>query len=277
MREYARQRGLRRVFLPVPLLTPRLSSLWLGLTTPVYARVGRKLIESVRNASLVNDDSAVRAFAIRPMGMRDAIARAMRNEDLELAASRWSDAISSSGAKSAWGGMRFGSRLVDSRTVHVEASAPEAFAAVRRIGGERGWYWGDWLWRLRGFLDLLVGGAGMRRGRRSDEDVRVGDAVDFWRVEAYEPDRRLRLAAEMRLPGRAWLELEVTPDRHGGSTIRQTAVFDPAGLLGLLYWYGIYPVHVLVFAKMLEALAQQARAEASRRTGAATVNPPLKP
>jgi len=257
MHEYAHQRGLKRLMIPLPLLTPWLSSLWLGLTTPVYARVGRKLIESVRNSSLVTDTNALLAFPIRPMGMRDAIARAIRNEDLAFAVTRWSDAISSAGVAPAWGGMRFGTRLVDSRTIDVPVSPSAAFAVVRHIGGETGWYYADWLWRVRGFLDLLVGGVGLRRGRPQREQLRVGDHVDFWRVEAYEPDRRLRLAAEMRLPGRAWLEFEVE-SAESGARIRQTAVFDPAGLAGLLYWYGIYPLHERVFAGMLKSLGRRA-------------------
>ena len=267
MAEYMRQRGLRRLMVPVPLLTPWLSSLWLGLTTPVYARVGRKLIESVENASVVRDNRALRVFPIRPMGLAQAIERAMQNEDQEYAATHWSNAISSAGAPQSWGGIRFGSRLVDSRAVHVPVPASAAFAPIRRIGGSAGWYYGNFLWRLRGYLDLLVGGVGLRRGRRDPEELRVGDPLDFWRVEAYEPDRRLLLAAEMKVPGRAWLEFEVDPDDHG-STIRQTAVFDPAGVLGLLYWYGIYPLHRRVFAGMLRALAL--RAEAASATSPAT-------
>jgi uncharacterized protein YbjT (DUF2867 family) len=257
MKEYARQRGLRRWMIGVPVLTPRLSSLWLGLTTPVYARVGRKLIESIRNPTLVRDDAALRDFAIRPMGLRRAIERATVREDLRLAATRWSDAISSAGEPKSWGGVRFGSRLADSRVAHVEVSPAVAFAPIRRIGGDAGWYYANWLWRLRGFIDLLVGGVGMRRGRRDPERLAVGDPLDFWRVEAYEPDRRLRLAAEMKLPGRAWLEFEVEP-RDSGSDIRQTAVFDPVGLGGLIYWYGIYPLHGRVFAGMLRGIAREA-------------------
>ena len=132
-----------------------------------------------------------------------------------------------------------------------------AFAAVERIGGATGWYYGDWLWTLRGFLDLLAGGAGMRRGRRDPERLHVGDAVDCWRVQALEPGHFLRLAAEMRLPGRAWLEFEVTPEGKG-AFIRQTAVFDPVGLAGLAYWYGVWPLHRLVFAGMLRGLARAA-------------------
>jgi len=260
MREYARQRGLKRWLIPVPVLTPRLSSLWLGLTTPVYARVGRKLIEGVSNPTVVRDDAARRLFpAIVPMGLRKSMERALANEDEEFAATRWSDALSSAGtATGGYGGLRVGPRLVDSRTVRVPATAAQAFAPICRIGGASGWYYADVLWRLRGFLDLLVGGVGVRRGRRHPDHLAVGDALDFWRVEAFEPDRRLRLAAEMKLPGRAWLEFEVTEDQ-GGSTIRQTAQFDPAGLGGLLYWYGIYPLHVLVFRGMLREIAARAR------------------
>jgi uncharacterized protein YbjT (DUF2867 family) len=257
MREYARQRGLRRFMIPVPVLTPKLSSLWLGLTTPVYARVGRKLIEGVRNPTVVTNDDALRAFDIRPMNLRQAISRAIRNEDRKYALTRWSDAISSGGNPKSWGGAKFGSRLVDSRIEKTTVSPSRAFAPIRRLGGERGWYYANWLWRLRGFIDLLVGGVGMRRGRRDPEELKVGDALDFWRVEAYEPDRRLRLTAEMKLPGRAWLEFEVQPN-DGGSEIRQTAVFDPVGLFGLVYWYGIWPLHSRIFAGMVKAVARQA-------------------
>jgi uncharacterized protein YbjT (DUF2867 family) len=257
MREYARQRGLRRYLIPVPMLTPKLSSLWLGLTTPVYARVGRKLIEGVRNPTVVTNDDALRAFDVQPMNMSAAIDRAMHNEDRRFALTRWSDAISSSGRPRTWGGVKFGSRLVDSRTRFVKASPRDAFDPIRKLGGSNGWYYANWLWRLRGFIDLLVGGVGLRRGRPDPEELKVGDALDFWRVEAYEPDRRLRLVAEMKLPGRAWLEYEVH-EAEGGSEIRQTAVFDPVGLSGLLYWYGIYPLHGRIFGGMLKALARKA-------------------
>ena len=254
MREYARERGLRRLMISVPVLTPRLSSLWLGLVTPVYARVGRKLIEGVRNPTLVRDSAALDVFDIRPRGLREAIRRALFNEDRELAETRWSDALSSGGDPPKWGGKRFGSCIVDSRCVDVDAPADVAFAPIQRIGGQTGWYYRNWLWRLRGLLDLLVGGVGMRRGRRDPVNLRVGDAVDFWRVEAFDPERRLRLAAEMRLPGRAWLEFEVSAS-EGKSTIRQTAIFDPLGLRGLAYWHALFPLHRLVFAGMLKGIA----------------------
>jgi len=258
MREYARQRGLRRWMIPVPLLTPRLSSLWLGLVTPLYARVGRKLVDSLRHSTVVRDDSAQRLFAIRPVGVREAIASASRNEDSSFAQTRWSDALSAAtGAPPEWGGTRLGNRLVDSRSAQVAASPAKVFAAVERIGGAAGWHCANWLWTLRGWLDLLMGGVGMRRGRRDPERLRVGDTLDCWRVESIQPDQRLRLAAEIKLPGRAWLEFEVQPDGNG-TRLRQTATFDPLGLWGLAYWYGVWPLHQLVFAGMLRGLAKAA-------------------
>ena len=149
MREYALQRGLRRLVISVPVLTPRLSSLWLGLVTPLYVRVGRKLIDSIRHATVVEDPSALSVFDIRPVGFREAIAAALRTE-----------------------GRGF---LVDSRSIRVAAPPEKAFEPIRRIGGATGWYYADWLWHLRGALDLMVGGVGLRRGRRDPEDLRVGD------------------------------------------------------------------------------------------------------
>jgi len=266
MQEYARQCGLRRWLIPVPVLTPRLSSLWLGLVTPIYARIGRKLVDSMRNPTLVRNPSALEVFTIRPRGLKDAIERALQNENLEFAETSWSDALSSSGKTRSWGGMRFGTRLVDSRTLRVSVKPAYAFAPVRQIGGANGWYFADFLWWLRGFLDLLVGGVGMRRGRRNAKTPAVGDALDFWRVEAFEPDRRLRLIAEMKVPGRAWLQFEVEPIdsqlNSEGSNISQTAIFDPAGLGGLIYWYALYPVHRWIFGGMLRAIAVRAELEA---------------
>ena len=185
MEEYARQRGLHRVMIPIPVLTPRLSSLWLGLVTPVYARIGRKLIDSIRNATVVKDPSALTLFAIKPKGLREMITRAMQNEDNEFALTRWSDALSSTGLERSWGGVRLGNRLVDSRTVEVAVPAEEAFRPIRRIGGATGWYYGNGLWRLRGFVDTLVvgqvapgpAGSGLRPSR---------GYAGLWRVEAIE-------------------------------------------------------------------------------------------
>jgi uncharacterized protein YbjT (DUF2867 family) len=257
MREYARQRGLHRFTISVPVLTPRLSSLWLGLVTPLYARVGRKLIDSIRHQTIVLDNAASKVFVVRPIGVPEAIAKALRNEDCEFSETRWSDALSSAGPAPRWGGVRFGNRLVDSRTFRVAARPASAFAPIQRIGGATGWYYGNWAWRIRGWVDLLVGGVGMRRGRPETEHLKVGDALDCWRVEVFEPGRLLRLAAEMKLPGRAWLEFEVTSNADG-AIIRQTAIFDPVGLGGLMYWYLVYPLHQLGFSGMLRAIARAA-------------------
>ena len=257
MREYARQRRLKRLLIPVPLLTPRLSSLWLGLVTPVYARVGRKLIDSLRNPTVIRDPAALAAFPVRPRSVRDAIARALVNEDEAFARTRWSDALSSAGLTERYGGDLFGTRLIDSRKAFVPVPAAAAFAPILRIGGDAGWYYGNTLWHLRGALDLLVGGVGLRRRRPRTDELHPGDALDFWRVESVESDRLLRLRAEMKVPGRAWLQFETTPVA-GGTEIRQTAIFDASGLFGLAYWYALYPLHRFIFAGMLRGIADRA-------------------
>jgi hypothetical protein len=243
----------------VPVLTPRLSSWWLGLVTPVYARVGRKLIDSIRHPTVVRDQSARERLAVRPVGVREAIAQALRREDREFAETHWAGAVSATGEPRQWGGVRLGNRLMDTRSVEVGVPVAAAFAPIQRLGGATGWYFANGLWRIRGALDLLVGGPGMRRGRRHPEELRVGEAVDCWRVEEVTPGRRLRLAAEMRLPGRAWLEFEVEPVGEAGARVTQTAIFDPHGLAGLAYWYLIWPLHELVFAGMLRGVARAAR------------------
>ena len=263
MRRYAKQRGLKRYMIPVPFLTPYLSSLWLGLVTPLYSRVGRKLVDSLRNPTLVSNQKAQEDFSVEPMSLDTSIARALVFEDKKFAETRWSDAFSAGGDEKSWGGVRFGSRLVDSRTRMVNLTAEQAFVPIRRIGGQTGWYYGNWLWKIRGFMDLLVGGVGVRRGRRDPDQVRVGDTIDFWRVEQIVDNKILRLAAEMKVPGRAWLEFEVT-EKEGGCSVRQTAIFDPVGLFGIVYWYTLFPLHEFVFSGMLRNICKAAVANANR-------------
>jgi uncharacterized protein YbjT (DUF2867 family) len=237
MSEYARQRGLKRLILPVPFLTPRLSSLWLGLVTPLYVRVGRKLIDSIRHPTVVMDRSALTEFKVRPVGYREAIAAALRGED----------------QVDGWASSRF----VYSLEITVSASPAQAFAPIRRIGGSTGWYYANWLWRLRGVVDIWMGGPGLNPGRRHPDQLEVGDIVDCWQVEVCDANHRLLLAARMKLPGRAWLEFRV--DGKGStSVVRQTAVFDPRGLMGRAYWYASYPVHRILFAGMLKQMGRVA-------------------
>ncbi|MBM4022665.1 MAG: SDR family oxidoreductase, partial [Planctomycetes bacterium] len=257
MQAYARQRGLRRLLIPVPVLTPRLSSLWLKLVTPRYSKVGRKLIDGLKNPTVVTSDAARREFAITPRGLASAVRDACAQEDGAFAVKRWADVADLEDLPRRYGGSHQGTRLVDHRHVVVAVPPERAFAAIEQIGGGNGWYAADWLWTLRGWLDRAIGGPGMSRGRRDPERLRAGDVLDCWRVEVCDPPRRLRLAAEMKLPGRGWLEFEVVPG-DGECTIHQTAVFDPRGLGGLAYWYAIWPLHELVFARMLAGLAKRA-------------------
>ncbi len=254
MREYARLRGLKRIMIPVALLTPWLSSLWLAFVTPIYARIGRRLFTSLRHETVVRDDKALRHFAVRPRGLTEAITRAMVNEDHEYAESRWFDALSSKGRLRKFPGAS--ARLVDARSADSSATPGRLFEEVVMLGGEKGLPY-HWLWVLRGILDQLAGGVGLRRGRPVGRALRVGDALDFWRVEVLEPGRRLRLQAEMSLQGRAWLEFEIV-ECDGGSRLTQTALFEPLGLSGLLYWYALVPVHAVIFTGMAHALARRA-------------------
>ncbi len=256
MATYAEARQLRIRMIPVPMLTPYLSSLWLGLVTPLYARVGRKLITSIVHSTVVRNNEALSKFPVKPRGIKESIRLALNNEEKEFAATRWSDSISSSGQLISREGTKFTSRLVDSRTIAVPLPPSDAFRPIENIGGETGWYAYNWMWNLRGLADLLLGGVGMRRGR--PRQLRNGDTIDFWRVELFERGHLLRLSAEMKLPGRAWLEFEVTGDLNS-STIRQTAVFDPIGFWGRLYWYALYPAHLLIFAAMLRGIRRAAQ------------------
>lgn len=265
IREYARQRGLRRRLVPIRALSPRASRIFLGLLTPVYGRVAGAMVESLRNETVVTSEAALAAFGLRPRGLSDAIARALIHEDRDFAQTRWSDALPSSEPLK-WTGTTFGRRVVSSRVLRIHASRGFAFDPIKRIGGQVGWYAGDRFWKARGFLDTLRGGVGLRRGRRDGVDLRTGDTVDFWRVESYEEGHLLRLAAEMKIPGRLWLQFEVSSNGGEGAEIRQTTVFDPAGYVGLAYWYIFSPIHHLVFSRMLAGVgrAGEARARVSR-------------
>jgi uncharacterized protein YbjT (DUF2867 family) len=257
MRTYARLRGLHRLMIPVPVLTPRLSSYWVSLVTPVPAGIARPLIEGLRNEVIVRDPRPAARFGLQPASYEAALQGAIDRTDRYAGASTWFDSLDAPGREelptlSSREGM-----IIERRRRLVPVAPDRLFAEVERLGGRAGWPYANPLWRLRGFFDLLVGGVGMRLGRRSPTELRVGDALDFWRVEALERPTLLRLRAEMRVPGRAWLQYDVTETAHG-SRLEQTAFFEPKGLPGLAYWYLLYPIHGLIFRGTAQRLAMQA-------------------
>lgn len=270
MHRYAAVAGLRqRVIVGVGVLTPRLSSLWVSLVTPVPGPLARPLVESLVH-EVVCKEHDIAAYVPDPpgglLGFDDAVRLALaRIQDADVA-TRWSNA-SVPGAPSDplpsdpdWAG---GSLYRDERRTRVAAPADAVWQVLQSVGGERGWYSWPLAWRVRGVLDRLSGGPGLRRGRRDPAHLRVDDVVDFWRVEEVVPGRMLRLRAEMRLPGLAWLELAVRPEPDGGSTLRQVATFHPHGLAGQLYWWSVTPFHGVVFGGMQRGMA----AEAERLAG----------
>jgi uncharacterized protein YbjT (DUF2867 family) len=265
MRIMAEERGLRRrLVIPVPVLTPHLSSLWIHLVTPLSHRIARPLAEGLRNPVVCRGDEAPRLMPQRLLGVREAIRVALDQVAHREVETGWFDAGPIPGDPD-WAG---GTVFVDRREVEAAASAKDVFATLSRIGGETGWYGLHWLWRLRGALDHLAGGPGHRRGRRHAERVAFGDAIDFWRVTGVEPGRRLALRAEMRLPGEALLEflVEPVPGRAGRSRLVQTARFAPRGLLGIAYWYAVLPFHGFVFGRMLEGIRRAAEVLAATGT-----------
>jgi uncharacterized protein YbjT (DUF2867 family) len=261
MRVYADVAGLpRRLIVPVPVLTPRLSSLWIGLVTPLPPDLARPLVGSLVNEVIVRDHRLEAIVGRDLIGYRRAVELALRRlRDLDVTTA-WSDAERRTSAADPaphdpeWSG---GDLLADVRTVRSPAPPARLFAAVRGIGGKRGWYSPAWLWWIRGLIDLVLGGPGTGRGRRHPEELGVGDAVDFWRVDRLEPGVLLRLRAEMRLPGTAFLEWRVEAD-GGGSRLVQRALFHPRGFLGRLYWYVLTPFHTLIFGRMARRLAATA-------------------
>jgi uncharacterized protein YbjT (DUF2867 family) len=257
MREMALALRLRRrLVIPVPVLTPKLSSLWIHLVTPLNASIARPLAEGLRNRVVCRSDEALHLMPHQCLTIREAMDAALAKIQARAVETAWSDAGVMPGDPS-WAG---GTVFTDRREVVTHAKAEAVWASVSALGGERGYYAVDWLWRLRGIMDRLTGGPGLRRGRRSSHELRLGDALDFWRVTSIVSPRRLELTAEMKLPGVATLSFEIDPVPHPGvgTRLTMTARFRPRGLLGIAYWYAVLPLHGIVFRGMLSGLVRAA-------------------
>lgn len=261
MLHYARIRGLRRIIVALAVPRPELSSRFVGFVTSIPYRIAQPLIQSLRTEVVVRDDRALREFEVRPMCYDEAVQRAMARLAADDVETTWASSLASLSRDqleghqlSAHEGM-----LLERHRSHVGASPERVFDVICGLGGDDGWPAGNALWQLRGVLDRACGGVGMRRGRRHPRELRAGDHLDFWRVEAIESPHLLRLRAEMKLPGRAWLQFEVLPDVQG-ARVEQTALYEPRGILGYLYWYTARPFHRFVFPGLLRAVRERAEA-----------------
>jgi uncharacterized protein YbjT (DUF2867 family) len=257
---YAKVRGLKRWMVPVPVLTPRLSSYWVNLVTPIPATIARPLIEGLRNESTVHDPNARQLFPhIQPVDYRTSVERALAQLEPGKIESTWKNAFSTT-----WGDEHpvivsiHEGMILEHHKRLVPASAEAVYQIFTGLGGKRGWFNVNWAWRMRGILDRMFGGVGFRCGRRDPDELQVGDALDFWRVETLQPGQLLRLRAEMKMPGKAWLQWQVTSQEKKTAMLLQTSFFAPKGLLGWLYWYAAYPLHKLIFRKLIDQIATRA-------------------
>jgi len=257
---YARAKGLHRLILPVPMPKRNFSSRVIDLLTPIPHRIAAALLESLRTEVVVRDDRALRTFSVRPTTYAEALHRALGRIAADDVETTWASSLASTVQKDPVGRQLDNQEglLVERHWRKVQASPERVMEVICALGGERGWPAGNALWQLRGAIDRAMGGVGMRRGRRHPKDLRVGDPLDFWRVESFEPGRILRLRAEMKLPGRAWLQFEVRPEGRR-THLEQTAFFEPHGLSGNLYWYSLLQLHRFIFPGLIRAI--QARAE----------------
>lgn len=267
MEVYASVRGLRRLIVPVPVLAPRLAALWVGLVTPIPNRLAVPLIEGVSHPVVGDTGRAAQLFpAVRPMPYRRAVELAVGDTTRGAVETRWSGALADGPTYelSDWEGM-----IREVRTLHVDAPPERVFRSFAGLGGEQGWLVWEWAWRLRGLLDRLAGGPGLRRGRRHPTELLPGEAVDFWRVERVSEPSLLRLRAEMRLPGRAWIQWEAVPE-EGGTRLVQTALFAARGFAGTLYWNALYPIHRWIFSDLVRAVGRRAVTETPSTLSAPT-------
>lgn len=263
MHEYARMRALNRHIFKVPVLTPRLSSFWVHLVTPIPATIARPLIDGLRDEIVVNTQTAKHIFPdIQPMSYHRAVGRALSRLKASKIETTWSDSIASFSADGEpYEFVEEQGMMLERRQRHIDAKPEKTFAAVSRIGGSTGWLYLSWLWTARSILDRLMGGVGSRGGRRDPENLRTGDILDFWRVEDVETNKHVRLRAEMKLPGRGWLEFDIEDCGNGTSNLTQTAYFAPHGFWGFAYWYALFIPHKFIFDGMIDALVEEAETD----------------
>ncbi len=257
---FAKVRGLRRIIFPIPLLTPKLSSLWLYFVTSTSYSLARSLVSSLKNEVICRDMCIHTIIPTRLLSYEETLEIAFERIEQKNVISSWKDAVSfETMDKNFLNYIEVPEHgcYKDKRQVEFDQPIENVVENIWRIGGKRGWYFGNWMWGLRGIADKLVGGVGLRRGRRSETDLKAGDALDFWRVLlADKKNGRLLLYAEMKLPGEAWLEFKIR-ESDNKKTLIQTATFRPLGLWGRLYWYSVLPFHGLIFPKMAKNIAKR--------------------
>lgn len=269
MVEYARIRGLHRLIVAFPVPHPEWSSRFIDLVTPIPYAIAQPLVASMQTDMIVRDDRALREFNVQPMGYGAAVELALTRVASDEIETTWASSLASFSGDQATDRLLAAHEgmLFERHRLHCAAEPETVFDVVCSLGGDTGWPAGNALWKIRGLIDRVFGGVGMRRGRRHPRQLRVGEPVDFWRVEALEPPHLLRLRAEMKLPGTAWLQFEVLPD-VGGARVEQTAFFDPRGLPGYIYWYTFLPFHRFIFPGLIRAVGRRAERHGSAASGA---------
>lgn len=257
---YSQERGFKRWLIPTPVYAPHLSAYWVHMVTPVSCQTVLPLIEGLHIESLVRDDLAKKLFPqIEPLDFQTAVRYALAKIESGEVETSWSDAlVTSAGDVKPYQFKLEEGMFMEKRQALTELPAQAIFRSFTGIGGERGWMYMDWAWAIRGWMDKAVGGVGLRRGRRHPDDIRAGESLDFWRVETLTPGQCMRLRAEMKVPGKAWLEFQVTPQANDKNLFVQTAYFAPRGLFGYLYWYAMWPAHRFIFDGMLRRLVERA-------------------
>jgi uncharacterized protein YbjT (DUF2867 family)/uncharacterized protein YndB with AHSA1/START domain len=262
---YANERGLKRLLLRTPVYAPLLSAYWVHMVTPIQWNVILPLIEGLNAESVVRDDLARSLFPnIQPLDFQTALHLALGRVQNDTVETSWSDAlVTSQGEVRPVKLTTVEGMMLERRNLQVDLPPEAVFRAYTGLGGDRGWLYMNWAWEIRGWIDKLVGGVGLRRGRRHPDEIWVGESLDFWRVEAIEPSHLIRLRAEMKVPGKAWLEFQSIPQPEGKTLLTQTAYFAPRGIFGFLYWYLLYPIHAFIFSGMIRKVAERARKLAS--------------